>query len=132
MRKNIGDRITFTSTRYKYSKLTYGKTYIIINIHDIQSVNKRLYKILNDYDEEEWFGDKYFDDVQELRKIKLNRLQNEDDSEFNDTDYFEDENRTIKSYLIETYEIKIKHAIENENYEDAEKYKNILSRLSIL
>jgi len=48
---------------------------------------------------------------------------------FNDADYFDDENRTIKSYLIEQYEIRLKDSIENENYEDAAKYKKILDKL---
>jgi len=47
-----------------------------------------------------------------------------------DEDYFDDENRTIKSYLIEQYELRLKHAIDKENYEDAIKYKKNLDKLN--
>jgi len=49
---------------------------------------------------------------------------------FNDDDFFENKNRTIKSYLIETFELQLKYAIENENYEDAIKIKKKLDKLN--
>ena len=49
--------------------------------------------------------------------------------DFKDEDYFDDENRTIKSYLIEQYEIRIADAIKHEKYANAEKYKKILDKL---
>ena len=49
---------------------------------------------------------------------------------FKDEDYFKDENRTIKSYLIEQYEIRLKESIKNEDYELSAKYKKILDKLN--
>ena len=52
------------------------------------------------------------------------------DKEFKDEDYFDDENRTIKSYLKEQYELKLKDAIEKEEYENAAHYKKIIDKLN--
>jgi len=50
-------------------------------------------------------------------------------NEFNDDDYFEDKNRSLKSYLIEEYELRLKNAIDKEEYEEAAKFKKILTKL---
>ena len=52
--------------------------------------------------------------------------------DFKDEDYFDDENRSLKSYLIEQYEIRLKFSIENEEYEDSAKYKKLLDNLNEL
>ena len=64
--------LIFTFKHYRYNNMTYGKTYYLLKESIITT--KTLVLVLDDKLEEEWFNLTYFNDINEIRKLKLNNI----------------------------------------------------------
>ena len=65
-------KLVFTFKHYRYDNMTYGKIYYLLKESKI--LDKTLIFILDDNLEEQWFNLTYFNDINEIRKLKLNNI----------------------------------------------------------
>jgi len=77
-----GDEIIFTKLDYKKENMIYGKTYEILDYeYFVHPKTGRMWKefvmIIDETYSKQWFNLSYFDDEHELRKLKLNRITND-------------------------------------------------------
>jgi len=65
-------KLIFTFKNYRYNNMTYGKEYLLLKESKI--LNKTLVLIIDDKHNEEWFNITYFNDINEIRKLKLSDI----------------------------------------------------------